>query len=135
LTCIADCIEYRSMKRNNDLVLRILLELEHSKNPMSLSVSQFADFPDLTREGLAVHVAWLEEHNLIESDGPHAYKITWSGDDFIGYSSDITLWKAATQVAGHLSFDAFYTVLKDLMLWKARKVAEEFFQKAERKQK
>jgi len=124
------------MKRNNELVLKILTTLSRHDDPVQLSLCQFVGFPDLDQEGLDDHVALLEEKGFIAIEslqsGHSLYVMTWEGDDFIGYSQDVVLWRAATQVAGHLSFDHFYAILKDLILWKARNIAEEISQKKSR---
>ena len=117
------------MKRNNELVLHILTTLDRFDHPISLSLSYFTDFSELDQEGLDDHVDLVVAKGFIKLSGRNCYELTWEGHDFLGYSSDYSLWRGATQVAGHLSFDAFYVVLKDLMLWKARKVAEEFSQR------
>jgi len=113
-----------------------LTTLSRHDYPVQLSLCQFVCFPDLDQEGLDEHVDLLEEKGFIEivaqRSGHAMCEITWEGDDFIGYSQDVVLWRAATQVAGHLSFDHFYAILKDLMLWKARNIAEEISQKKSR---
>jgi hypothetical protein len=114
------------MKRNNDLLREILLELNKTDEPTQLELYMFPDLPELTSDSLDDHVHFLQENGLIEPAGVYLKQLTWFGYDFVGYSSDTILWRAATRVAGHLSFDAFYAILKDLMFWKARKVAEEF---------
>ena len=123
------------MKRNNELILHILTTLDRFDHPISLSLGYFTDFSELNQEGLNEHLELAVQKGLIESSDRNCYKLTWEGQDFLGYSSDHNLWRAATQVAGHLSFDAFCVILKDLMLWKARKVAEEFFQRESAKKK
>ena len=107
------------MKRNNDLLLQILLELERSKLPGKiLSPDQFLDFPDLRDEELAGHVDLLLKHGLI--DGQHSRggcmvkQITWSGHDFIGAARNHTIWQTAKQAAGHLAFSAFSSLLNRL---------------------
>jgi len=122
------------MCRNNDFIRCFLLELTKTGVPTSLLSSQFTNFPDMKDDLLLDHVDFLVERDFIEvvssKSGHDFYVITWDGHDFLGYSSDPILWQSATRVAGHLSFDAFYTVLKDLMLWKVRKTADELFQKS-----
>ena len=116
-------------KRNNEIVRRILLELENAKEPMPLLLCQFLDFPKLDEELLKLYIERLLELNFIEVEGNNTYQITWDGHDFLGFSKDPIIWKAANQVAGNLSLECFISILKDLMFWKARKLAEEFSKK------
>ena len=115
-----------TIKRNNDHIVRILTEL--ADTPSQLLLSQFVDCPEFTDEILEAYIEFLMQRGLIEPEGHKDYQITWEGHDFLGCSRDAVIWRAATQVAGHLSFECFYAILKDLVLWKARKVAEEYWQ-------
>ena len=121
--------------RRYEIVRRILSELYKSDEPKQLAKSQFLDYPDIDTDTLDEYIERLLELGMIEIEGNNTYQLTWEGEDFLGFSNDNVIWQAAKQVAGDLSFHCFHSILKDLMLWKARKVAEEFFQKAERKQK
>jgi predicted transcriptional regulator len=119
------------MKRENRIIIRILCELEKSDVSMSLSAKMFKDEPELDDRLLETYLEFMMEHSLIAYEGHNDYKITWEGQDFLGFSSDPFIWRAAHKAAGHLSFDCFYTILKDLMFWKARKTAEEILEDAE----
>ena len=110
-----------------ETVRRIVLELDKSPDePMVLSAIQFADMPNIDSDTLDDFIDRLIEFGLIEVTGSNAYNLTWDGQDFVGFSSDPVIRRAAMQVASHLSFDCFRSILKDLMFWKARKYAEEY---------
>jgi hypothetical protein len=121
------------MCRNNDFIRRVLLELNKTGDPTPLQLDQFTDVPEVSDDSLFDHIEFLVKKDLIEESGTvsghQTYQLTWDGCDFLGSSKDPILWKAAMQVAGHLTFDAFYVILKDLMLWKARKVVEEYWER------
>jgi predicted transcriptional regulator len=114
------------MKRNNDILRRILLDSDQSQSLVALSLGIFRDFPDVTESDLNEHIEFLVRIGFLEKKGDEYFSVTWNGHDFLGYSCDSVTWRSAKVVAGDLSFDCFYAILKDLMLWRARKIAEEF---------
>jgi len=113
-------------QRRFEIIRRILLELDKSDDPMPLLLSQFTDCPDLDDDELDYFIERMLAYGLIQDEVKDTYELTWDGHDFIGMSSDPVIWQAAMQIAGHLSFDCFHSILKDLMFWKARKIAEQF---------
>ena len=118
------------MKRNNDLILKILSMIEDAKPSMSatsLSAGQFLDsFPGLSNEELNDHIQLLAESALIQAE-PHQFGwfiigLTWEGHDFLANSKQPDIWQRAKQVAGHLSFNVFVATLKEVAMQTVKKL-------------
>lgn len=118
------------MKRNMDLILKILRDLEiHCKPSTKARVSQFsivyklnpADYPECTEEELWEHCQLIVERKLAEINlqdrfGFSFTRLTWEGHDFVDNAQDESIWNAAKKVAGNMSFGIFKTVLEQLAL-------------------
>ena len=111
------------MKRDNDLIRAILAVVEkHEGNRLlSLSAGMFVGpFPGLRADVLDEHIRLLVEAGFLKADehqfGWSIIGLTWTGHDFIANAKCPTTWEKAKQVGGHLSFDVFTSVLKDVTL-------------------
>jgi hypothetical protein len=112
------------MKRDNDLLREILLFAEQhctGDNVLTLSAGMFAkNFPNVTQPILDYHIELLAERKLLKAE-PHQFGwfvlgLTWDGHDFLSNAKDQTIWNKSKQLAGHLSFDIFTTIIKDVAL-------------------
>ena len=119
------------MKRDMDLILQILRDLEENCKPSSkyketnyiVDPSVYNCDPDVLRE----HCTLIEERKLAEFSicrGQVGFKrLTWEGHDFLDNANDATLWNAAKKTAGNCSFTVFMKVLEGLALQAALKAA------------
>jgi hypothetical protein len=110
------------MKRDNDLIRLILAAVEkhESTKPFSLSTGMFAKVLPLNSDTLDEHIRLLVEAGFLNAEG-HQFGwtilgLTWAGHDFIANAKCQTVWDKAKQVAGHLSFDVFTSILKETAL-------------------
>jgi hypothetical protein len=108
------------MKRDMDLIRKILLEIEKHSNDTDLT-----KFDNIEQEGYSdseiyYHVELLREADLIDVDflvgGPFIInRLTWKGHEFLDTSRHNTIWeKAKKQVlnkTGNLSFEILKQVL------------------------
>jgi hypothetical protein len=112
------------MKRDNDLIREILAVAETSCNGdqvITISVAQLAErFPAITQSILNEHIRLLSEKKFLETNEFHfawsIRRMTWEGHDFLSNAKDQTIWNKSKQLAGHLSFDIFTTIIKDVAL-------------------
>lgn len=114
------------MKRNMDLVRRILQDIEDRCDGYNeLKV----DFNDVSGEEVNYHLKLLVEAELIEVDDvDYTSKeglefrptgLTWEGHEFLEASRSDTLWNKAKNIAmqktGGLSFDVLKVTLSAIM--------------------
>ncbi|MDR2757615.1 MAG: DUF2513 domain-containing protein [Planctomycetaceae bacterium] len=120
------------MKRDNDLIRDILLFVEQhgdNNNVLTLSVRDFfKSSPNVTQNILDNHIELLTERKFLKAE-PHqlgwfVLGLTWDGHDFLSNAKDQTIWSKSKQLAGHLSFDIFATVIKDIALNITRSVVD-----------
>lgn len=88
------------MKRDMDLVRRILVETECASAP--LDISAFLDEEHATVEDVAYHVELMQHHGLIDASiqrnmgGSVAYgkviALTWDGCDYLDAIRDDRVW-------------------------------------------
>jgi hypothetical protein len=112
------------MKRNNDLIRDILFYVEKYSNGdkvLTLCARDFLkNFPDVTQNTLDNHLELLVERKLLNAEpcqfGWLVLGLTWDGHDFLSNAKDQTIWNKSKQLAGHLSFDIFATIIKDVAL-------------------
>lgn len=111
------------MKRDMDLVRKILLEIEEKGND---PLDWFElELPGFTAEQVAYHVLILQEGGLIDAEDlssmPKGFSIapkrlTWKGHEFLDAARSDTIWnKVKAQVkdkAGSVSFDVLKVLLK-----------------------
>lgn len=111
------------MKRDLDLVRKILLQMEAAEHGFFKGPLTIADHSD---EEIGYHVFLMSQAGLVKalpdseinSQSPHAtpINITWAGHEFLEASKDDGLWnKAKTHVlkpAGGAAFDVLLEWLK-----------------------
>jgi hypothetical protein len=106
------------MKRDMDLVRKILFEIEKCDDPWgpndSLAIEGYST------DVVAYHVKMLDQSGLIEAKdvsemGPNGFKwwagsLTWEGHEFLEAARDDTRWnktkKTVSEKAGGLMFEA-----------------------------
>ena len=116
------------MKRDMELVRRVLLEIEQSTN--------VDDWIDLGIEGyspeeISYHVKILAEAGLLEAqdlttNDEFEWKpksLTWKGHEFLDAARNETVWKKTTDLVKDKGGSIPFEVLKDLLI----KVATTFF--------
>ena len=128
------------MKRNMDLILKILQDLEVHCKPSKdsrlpkfpptykLNKDDYVDFPEYSDELLMEHCRLIVDRGLAEIDPKDTYgysfvRLTWEGHDFVDNASDSSLWQVAKSIAGNMSFKVFTTVLEQLVLRSAMNAA------------
>ncbi len=108
------------MKRDNDLIKRMLLTAEESDGRVTFTESSVPDrFPeDYAFDVIRYHFTLLEDRGLIKGSATNTsltiLHLTWEGHDFLDDARNDTLWNAAKRNAGKLSFTAFREVVKEL---------------------
>jgi DNA-binding transcriptional ArsR family regulator len=117
-----------TMKRNMDLVRRILLETEQSKSVngwIDLSIEGYSP------EVISYHVKILAEADLLEAKdlstrdgfGWQPKSLTWKGHEFLDAARNETVWKKTTDLVKDKGGSVPFEVLKDLLI----KFATTFF--------
>lgn len=113
------------MKRDMDLVRKILLDLEkheHGRAPSQLEIEGYS------QEQIGYHVHLMDEASLLraadvthrQSPSPQATPIslTWEGHEFLDAARDPSRWRSALDIArekgGALTFEILKAVLVDL---------------------
>lgn len=102
------------MKRNMDLIREILLKLEKNCNDVCYYTLDLNEF-QLNREEVLGHCKLIIDRGLADgqfvSNGVTFRALTWEGHDFLDNSRNSTVWAAAKEAAGDLSFGIFVKVL------------------------
>lgn len=102
------------MKRDMDLVLRILQDIEKNCNDVGSYPIDLNGF-QVEREKVLGHCKLIMDRGLANgqfaSNGAMFKALTWEGHDFLDNSRNSTVWQAAKEAAGDLSFGIFVKVL------------------------
>lgn len=112
------------MKRDMDLVRRILLELEDRSDEQQSDPMSFGGYPT---EDIHYHVKIMYQAGLVEVIGGATdlcswvpLGLTWAGHDFLDAAREQTRWERAKELvkdkAGTVSFDVFKQLLISLSL-------------------
>ena len=116
------------MKRDMDLIRKILLRIEAHPKPFSWDVP--LDIPDYPENEVYYHVKLLEKAGLIEAhikvalNGSVGYcmvnSLTWEGHEFLEASRDDSRWEKVKRLVlektGSLSFEVLKACLVQAML-------------------
>jgi hypothetical protein len=112
------------MKRDMDLIRKILLEME--KAPFSEGWLELK-LEGYDKNDISYHIMLLHEAGLIEAINISTLKIlewkpkyiTWSGHEFLDAARDNNRWETAKKIivekGGNLAFDVVKSVLIQLM--------------------
>lgn len=110
------------MKRDMDLVRKILTVLEDEGQILETVVVEFDDYSE---EEVTYHLVLMVENGLIEGIGVHSFdgpsvlprRLTWAGHEFLDAAKDDTRWQKAKDTAskvGGVTFDLLKQILVDL---------------------
>lgn len=109
------------MKRNIDLVRKILLEIEKKEKPEGWLNIEFSDFSDAE---ISYHVKILTEAGFIESRN-HTTKdgfnwvpvnLTWEGHEFLDASRNENIWQKTKKIIGENAGSTSFAILKELLI-------------------
>lgn len=109
------------MKRDMDLVLRILLEIENKKNVNGWIKISYEDFND---EEVSYHIMLLNQANLIEAtdlstkDKFHwsAIYLTWEGHEFLDNARNNKIWTKMKKFIGEKATTISFDLIKELLI-------------------
>jgi hypothetical protein len=116
------------MKRDMDLVRRILFQVEEKGQPHGYVD---LEIPGYAPEQIAHHVHLMQEAGLIEASNLSTTegidyrptRLTWSGHEFLDAARNATVWNKAKEMVREKGGSVPFEILKDLLL----KVAASFF--------
>ena len=116
------------MKRDIDLVRKILLAIEASERPLDSTLIRIGGY---THDNLTEHMRLMHEAGLIEGIAAYSIehrlkwvelRLTWSGHDFIDAARNESVWsESLTVIRGQIGTVAF-SVLKDVLMDVSRAV-------------
>jgi hypothetical protein len=107
------------MKRDMDLIRKILLAIEAHPNPCSWDVP--LDFPDYSEKEICYHVNLLKEAGLIVADIKvalsgdiycKANSLTWDGHEFLEAARDDSRWEKVKSLVWEKTRSLPFEVLK-----------------------
>ena len=113
------------MKRDMNLIRKILLEIEKSSDFSGYIDLEIKDYTD---EEISYHILLLSEANLIVAMDMSTiakldYKpvrLTWSGHEFLEAAKDDTRWKKAVDTVINKGGGVVFDILKDVLISLAR---------------
>lgn len=108
------------MKRDIDLVRKILLEIEKKDRPIPFQLVVEGYEQDV----VDYHIMLLNEAGYIVATSARAFKgdswmpsrMTWAGHDFLDAARDDTLWNNAKRTIGEKVGSTSFEVLKALLV-------------------
>lgn len=109
------------MRRDKELIKALLLYAEEQTDG-GCPIIEVADLPECFHEvsvnDFRQHGKLMMDYGLIEGRlverGIQITAITWSGYDFLENARATKIWQTAKKAAGHLSWDVFVAVLKQV---------------------
>jgi hypothetical protein len=114
------------MKRDMDLVRRIMLAVEASDRPLDSSMIRIAGY---TGEAITEHMRMLNEAGLIEGISAYSVehrlkwielRLTWSGHDFLDAARNEVVWSETVSEVRKKTGAVPFEVLKGLLMEAAR---------------
>lgn len=114
------------MKRDMDLVRKILLAVEASDRPLDSSLIRIAGY---TGEGITEHMRLLNEAGLVEGISAYSVehrlkwielRLTWSGHDFLDAARNESVWVETVAEVRKKTGAVPFEVLKGLLMDVAR---------------
>lgn len=111
------------MKRNMDLIRKILLEIEKLEGDEPLTKIKINGYRG---EDIAYQVYLLQEAGLIDAylsfvksrlkpNEFYIYKLTWAGHDFLDACRDESRWNKAKKMAAKMGSSVTFDVMKSLL--------------------
>jgi hypothetical protein len=114
------------MKRDMDLVRKIMLAVEASDRPLDSSLIRIAGY---TGESITEHMRLLNEAGLIEGISAYSVehrlkwielRLTWSGHDFLDAARNESVWTETIAEVRKKTGAVPFEVLKGLLMESAR---------------
>ena len=117
-------MKLESLKRDPDLIRKILIEIEDRPQPDTPFHLEIEDYLD---EEISYHVELLDEAGLIHAYGVATFgvyewnpiRLTWEGHEFLDTARDEDRWNNAKSMivkkGGDLAFSVLTKVLVNLM--------------------
>jgi DNA-binding transcriptional ArsR family regulator len=114
------------MKRDMDLVRKIMLAVEASERPLDSSLIRIAGY---TPETITEHMRLLNEAGLIEGISAYSVehrlkwielRLTWNGHDFLDAARNENVWMETVTEVRKKSGAVPFEVLKGLLMETAR---------------
>lgn len=104
------------MKRDWDLIRKILIELEKSDDMRKV----LQDVEGYEREKVGHHIFLLKEAGLVDANCTrlhgmmisHATSLTWGGHEFLGKIRSETLWKKVGKLLQEKGLDLSFETIK-----------------------
>jgi hypothetical protein len=116
------------MKRDMDLVRKILLAIEASERPLDSTLIRIGGF---THDNLTEHMRLMHEAGLIEGIAAYSIehklkwvelRLTWSGHDFIDAARNEAVWSEALGTVRTQIGTVAFAVLKDVLMDVSRSI-------------
>ena len=116
------------MKRDIDLVRKILLAIEASERPLDSTLIRIGGY---THDNLTEHMRLMHEAGLIEGIAAYSIehklkwvelRLTWSGHDFIDSARNEAVWSEALGTVRTQIGTVAFAVLKDVLMDVSRAV-------------
>ena len=120
------------MKRDFDLVRKLLLFFEDKPNVEAVQVPQIKGYPELE---IKYHLVLLHEAGLLRCETVTSqstpdrviyvipFSLTWQGHEFLDASRDETLWKKVTTEIKEQGLAVTFAVLQALLVAATKKAA------------
>ena len=120
------------MKRDFDLVRKLLLFFEDKPNDEAVQVPPIEGYPELE---IKYHLVLLHEAGLLRCETVTSqstpdrviyvipFGLTWQGHEFLDASRDETLWKKVTTEIKEQGLAVTFAVLQALLVAAAKKAA------------
>jgi hypothetical protein len=114
------------MKRDMDLVRKIMLAIEASERPLDSTLVRISGYPS---DSITEHMRLLNEAGLIEGISAYSVehrlkwielRLTWSGHDFLDAARNETLWNETLTEVHKQTGTVPFEVLKGLLTNAAR---------------
>lgn len=115
------------MKRDMDLIRKILLAIEAHPKPDNWGVPIDLAIKGYSPEGISYHIKLLAQAGLVEAKDAstmgkyqwRASSLTWAGHEFLEASRDDTLWEKAKKLVlektGTLTFEGLKLALMEVI--------------------
>lgn len=113
--------EARSVKRDVELIRRVMLAVEKSKDPYELVDPKFEGH---TETEISYQIALLDDAGLLHGQDRSAIGIfrwsagalTWSGHEFVEAVRDEAVWKEALTIAGMTDDGVVFEILQKALM-------------------
>jgi len=114
------------MKRDIDLIRKILIKIEDSKE---CPIKGKIEIEEYKEDVIIFHIILLEEAGLVEADFTkigdgtkiaEVSRLTWEGYEFLNSTRNIKIWNKAKSLVLKKTNGLTFTILKELLITLAR---------------